>query len=83
MATGAVLSAGAIKAVNVVADQTAFWQTGQNETQLQVAIIAVPFAGADGPLVRAALTRAVYALALLWHILLSSVIFRIPESAFA
>ena len=60
VATGAVLTAASIKAVNVVADQTAFWQTGQNETQLQVAIIAVPFAGTDGPLVRAALTRAVY-----------------------
>jgi hypothetical protein len=61
LATGAVLTAASVEAVNVVADQTAFWQTGQNETQLQVAIIAVPFAGADGPLVRAALTRAVYA----------------------
>jgi len=61
LATGAVLTAASIEAVNVVADQTAFWQTGQNETQLQVAIIAVPVAGADGPLVRAALTRAVNA----------------------
>jgi hypothetical protein len=60
-ANGAVLTAASVEAANVVADQTAFWQTGQNETQLQVAIIAVPFAGADGPLVRAALTRAVYA----------------------
>ncbi len=61
LATGAVLTASSVKTVNVVADQTAFWQTGQNETQLQVAIIAVPFAGAAGPLVRAALTRSVYA----------------------
>jgi len=60
-ATGAVLMAASVSAVNVVADQTAFWHTGQNDTQVQVAIIAVPFAGADGPLVRAALTRAVYA----------------------
>lgn len=62
VATGAVLTAASVKAANVVADQSAFWRTGQNETQLQVAIIAVPFAGADGPLVRAALTRAVYAI---------------------
>jgi len=60
VASGAVLNAASIDAANVVADQPAFWRTGQNETQLQVAIIAVPFAGADGPLVRAALTRAVY-----------------------
>jgi hypothetical protein len=60
VATGAVLTADSVKAANVVADQSAFWRTGQNETLLQVAIIAVPFAGADGPLVRAALTRAVY-----------------------
>jgi len=62
VANGAVLSAASIRAANVVADQSAFWLTGQNETQLQVAIVAVPFAGSDGPLVRAALTRAVYAI---------------------
>ena len=57
---GTVLTVSSFSAANVVVDQTAFWRTGENETQLQVAIIAVPFAGADGPLVRAALTRAVY-----------------------
>ncbi len=57
---GAVLSAASITGANVVVDQSAFWRTGQNETQLQVAIIAVPSGGVDGPLVRAALTRAVY-----------------------
>jgi hypothetical protein len=60
IATGAVLTAPSITAVKTVADQSAFWRTGEKETSLQIAIVAVPFAGADGPLVRAALTRAVY-----------------------
>ena len=57
---GAVVYAPGITAAQVVADQTAFWRTGQKETLIQVAIIAVPFTGADGPLVRASITRLVY-----------------------
>jgi hypothetical protein len=61
---GDVLAGGGITGANVVADQQAFWCTGQKEAVLQAVIIATPStpAGNDGPLVRAALTRLVYGL---------------------
>jgi hypothetical protein len=61
---GGVLSGGGITGANVVADQQAFWCTGQKEAVVQAIIIATPSvpAGDDGPLVRAALTRLVYGL---------------------
>jgi hypothetical protein len=64
LAQGSVLTSAGITHVNVVADQQAFWCTGQKEVTVQVIIIATPSApaGNDGPLVRAALTRLVYGL---------------------
>jgi hypothetical protein len=64
LASGLVLTAPAITAVNVVCDQTVFWRTGEKETLVQVIIIATPASGmsGDGPLRRAALTRLVYGL---------------------
>ena len=63
-ATGSVLSAPDVTTVNVVADQQAFWSTGQREALVQAIIIATPSTplAMDGPLVRAALTRLVYGL---------------------
>lgn len=63
-ATGDVLSAPGVTGANVVADQQAFWCTGQQEALLQAIVIATPSipGGNDGPLVRAALTRLVYGL---------------------
>ncbi len=63
-ATGTVLAVPGFNNANVVADQQAFWCTGQREALVQVIIIATPSTpgGVDGPLVRAALTRLVYGL---------------------
>jgi hypothetical protein len=62
--TGNVRAAPSIASVNIVADQQAFWCTGQREAEVQAIIIATPSAPGqgDGPLVRAALTRLVYGL---------------------
>lgn len=63
-AVGAILSGPNITAAVVLPDQAAFLATGQQETLLQVTILAVPVPGSPAPLatgkqVRASLTRLV------------------------
>jgi hypothetical protein len=58
-ATGAALACGPVAAARVVADQTAFYATGQQETVISVTVLATAGPGENGYLKRAALGRLV------------------------
>ena len=58
-ATGAALNCGPVAAARVVADQAAFYATGQQETVISITILATAGAGENGYLKRAALGRLV------------------------